>query len=147
MFYAITPRLCVPSLAPCVLVVEDDAMARNAMIRILTLAGFRTLAAETLAGAYERLPFQPDVVLTDLSLPDGSGVSLIRRIRERGEPITIGVVSGAGDELIDEANSLRPDAIFRKPLDVSRLIEWLKTADTARVSSDVLRVPPSFLTK
>jgi CheY-like chemotaxis protein len=131
MFYAVTPRLCVPSLAPCVLVVEDDAATRNAMLRFLTLAGFRTLAAETLAGAYEHLPFQPDVVLTHLSLPDGTGVSLIRRIRQRGEPIMIGVVSGdADDSLVDEANSLRPDAIFRKPVDAPRLLEWLRTADT-----------------
>ena len=127
MLYAVTPRLCVPSLAPCVLVVEDDATARTAMLRMLALAGYRTLAAATLASAYEHLPFQPDILLTDLTLPDGTGVSLIRRIRERGEPIRIGVVSGAEDALIAEASALRPDAIFRKPVDVAGLIDWLAT--------------------
>jgi CheY-like chemotaxis protein len=97
------------------------------MLRVLTLVGFRTLAAATLAGAYEQLPFQPDIVLTDLSLPDGTGVSLIRRIRERGEPIRIGVVSGAEESLLAQANTLKPDALFRKPVDVPRLIEWLRT--------------------
>jgi DNA-binding response OmpR family regulator len=108
-----------------VLVVEDDATARSSMLRVLTLAGFRTLAASTLAGAYEHLPFQPDVVLTDLSLPDGNGTSLIRRIRDRKEPIAIGVVTGADDALLHVAASLQPDAIFRKPVDVPQLIAWL----------------------
>src|SRR5207253_296284 len=55
MVYAVTPRLCVPSLARCVLVIEDDASARSALLRLLTVSGFRTLAAATLAGAYEQL--------------------------------------------------------------------------------------------
>jgi CheY-like chemotaxis protein len=133
MFYAVTPRLGVPALAPCVLVVESEPTARCAMLRMLTLAGFRTLAAATLAAAYEHLPFQPDVVLTDLTLPDGSGLDLVRRLRHRREPVAIGVVTDASTAMLNAAAALRPDAIFAKPVDVTRVIDWLNDPTTTRI--------------
>jgi hypothetical protein len=53
-------------------------------------------------------------------------MGLIRRIRERGEPVAIGVLTAADHSLLDEAAALRPDAIFRKPADVPRMLAWLK---------------------
>ena len=139
MFYAVTPRLCVPALAPCVLVVESDPMASGAMLRMLTLAGFRTLAAATLAGAYEHLPFQPDAVLTDLTLPDGSGLDLIRRLRDRREPVAVGVVTDASTAALNAAAALRPDAIFPKPVDVTRVVDWLNDPTAPRIQGAVAR--------
>lgn len=140
MLYAVTSRLCVPALAPCVLVVESDSSARGAMLRMLTLAGFRTLQASTLAGAYEHLTFQPDFVLTDLSLPDGSGLELIRRLRKRREPVAVGVVSDASTAMLNAAAALRPDAIFPKPVDLLRVVDWIHGADSwRRASRDILR--------
>jgi CheY-like chemotaxis protein len=108
-------------------------MALGAMLRMLTLAGFRTLAAATLAGAYEHLTFQPDVVLTDLTLPDGSGLELIRRLRHRREPVAVGVVTDASTAALNAAAALRPDAIFPKPVDLTRVIDWLNDPTTARI--------------
>jgi CheY-like chemotaxis protein len=128
MFYAVTPRLCVPALAPCVLVVESEPLARGAMLRMLTLAGFRTLAA-----AYEHLPFQPDAVLTDLTLPDGSGLDLIRRLRDRREPVAVGVVTDGRTTALNAAAALRPDAIFPRPVDLTRVIDWLTDPTAPRI--------------
>ena len=51
-------------------------------------------AWERLAG--ERPPY--DVLLTDLKLPDGSGLELLARVRERGLPLAVVLITGAGDQ-------------------------------------------------
>jgi PAS domain S-box-containing protein len=55
----------------------------------------------TLAEAMERLtPDLPsfDIVLTDLLLPDGSGLELLSRIRERDLPLAVVIITGSGDQ-------------------------------------------------
>ena len=125
MLYAVSPRLCVPSLARRVLVVEDDPSIRGALRRLLTVGGFQPLVAATLTSACDQLAFQPDVVLTDLMLRDGNGIELIRRIRERDETAVVAVLTAANDALVAAAMALRPDAVFRKPFDPGALLAWL----------------------
>jgi DNA-binding response OmpR family regulator len=125
MFYAVSPRLCVPSLARRVLVVEDDLACRFALDRLLTFGGFQTLVAATFASACEQLAFQPDIVLTDLMLPDGCGLELVRRIRRRDETALVAVLTAGNDALVAEALALEPDALFRKPFDANALLAWL----------------------
>jgi DNA-binding response OmpR family regulator len=116
----------VPGLARRVLVVEDDKIALAALSRILMMSGYEVLCADSLARAAAQLVWQPDFVLLDLMLPDGSGLDLLARIRRRDEPICVAILSGAGEELMLRAARLRPDAVFRKPIDLGRLLEWLK---------------------
>lgn len=56
---------------------------------------------ETLAAAMERLTSNLsgfDIVLTDLLLPDGSGLELLSRIRERDLPLAVVIITGSGDQ-------------------------------------------------
>ena len=121
----LSPRHHVPQLAKRVLLVEDDAAIRGALLRLLTLAGFETLTASTLAGAFEHLAFRPDIVLTDLMLPDGSGLELLHRLRRRDEAVAVAVITAGDDHLVDAARACRPDAIFRKPFNVTDLMSWM----------------------
>src|SRR5215212_6897410 len=87
-----------------VLYVEDDA--RDADLTVRTLA--RTaphLTIETVSsiGAalarLQRIDPEPiDLVLTDVHLPDGDGVSLLNHIRENSLPLAVVIVTGMGDE-------------------------------------------------
>ncbi len=82
-----------------VALVEDDAATREHLAHALgSAAEFRVVASEgTLAGglaALERL--RPEIVLTDLGLPDGSGIELVRAAARAGAlPLVITVF---GDE-------------------------------------------------
>jgi len=71
--------------APLILIVDDD-VTTNEMIRtILTWAGFQTASAFDVAGALAGVREQhPDLILLDVSLPDGTGLDVCRRIQ--GEP-------------------------------------------------------------
>ena len=87
-----------------VLYVEDDP--RDAVLTQHTLA--RTAphivleSASSIAAAsarLERLASEPlDLVLTDMHLPDGDGLSLLNHIRENSLPLAVVIVTGVGDE-------------------------------------------------
>lgn len=61
---------------------------------------FELLHAETIAKGLDILDSHPDIelILTDLRLPDGSGLDLLDKINRRGMPIAVVLVTGQGDE-------------------------------------------------
>ncbi len=65
-----------------VLMVDDDADTRSALGAILTNAGAELRDAESAAAAMEVLrAWRPDLLVSDLGLPDEDGYTLMRRIR------------------------------------------------------------------
>lgn len=87
------------SQAITVLLVEDDAPTLWRLQDALAKAGFQVTAAATLAEARASLTASgPKVLLTDLQLPDGHGVDLIRETRQRFPETEIMVISILGDE-------------------------------------------------
>lgn len=83
-----------------VLLVEDDAPTRWRLQDALGKDGaFAVTAAATAAEARARLAqAAPRVLLTDLHLPDGHGLDLIRETRQRHPETEIMVISILGDE-------------------------------------------------
>jgi two-component system response regulator RegA len=112
------------------LIVEDDPDSSQMLARALNLEGFETDTAATVGQALIKLEkgLQPDAVIVDLRLPDASGGLLLRRIRRYNLPVKIAVVSGMDDPAshLDVAR-FPPDRIFKKPLDLAQLVEWLKS--------------------
>ena len=82
-----------------ILLVEDDPPTCLRLRDALASAGFQVTAAMTLGEARASLAQAPPrVLLTDLQLPDGHGVELIRETRQRFPETEIMVVSILGDE-------------------------------------------------
>ena len=82
-----------------VVLLEDDAPTLWRLQDALTKAGYQVRAAGTLAEARACLAQgAPKVLLTDLQLPDGHGVDLIRETRQRFPDTEIMVISILGDE-------------------------------------------------
>ncbi len=70
------------SAVPKVLVVDDDPTTCRTIEAILRRSGLRTVAAGDVAGALEAIGRErPDMLLLDVSLPDGSGIDLCRRLQ------------------------------------------------------------------
>jgi DNA-binding response OmpR family regulator len=109
-----------------VLVVEDDAASRRALVQLLQLSGFDVIMAATLADAVRQLSHKPDFVLLDLMLPDGTGASVLAYVREHAISTRVAVTTGVGDwkrALADCEHA--PDMVFTKPLDFDRVSQWL----------------------
>jgi two-component system KDP operon response regulator KdpE len=84
--------------APRVLVVDDEPQIVRALKIILRSAGYSVEAAETLSEAQSALAMRPpDAVVLDLILPDGTGVDLVKEVREWSR-LPILVLSAVGDE-------------------------------------------------
>jgi DNA-binding response OmpR family regulator len=70
-----------------ILVVEDDAPTRTFLADNLTADGYDLLVAATLSDALRALDYHHvDLVVIDVALPDGSGLELVRKVRESGGP-------------------------------------------------------------
>ena len=70
-----------------ILIVEDDVPTRTFLADNLTADGYDLLVAGTLRDALRTLEYhRVDLAVVDLGLPDGSGLELLRRVRESGGP-------------------------------------------------------------
>lgn len=116
-------------VGPTVLIVEDDAETRAALVRELTRRGYRVDEAPDGRSALERWAVRrPDVVLLDLGLPDIDGLTVIGRIRrEAATPIVI--LSGRYLEREKvEALERGADDYVTKPFGVDELHARLRVA-------------------
>jgi len=107
---------------PDALIVDDDTQTLQGLIDLVGREGFTARGARTIEEARTALGNGwPDVVLTDLRLPDGSGLDLLSELDSNGGTEVIVIT---GHESVDTAvEALRRGAkdYLTKPLDVSRL--------------------------
>lgn len=83
-----------------VLIVEDDAVIRQMVGTQLADRGVTSAATATLGEAREALGRQEfGIVILDSSLPDGSGLDLLRELRRSGSTTHVIVLSGATREV------------------------------------------------
>ena len=105
-----------------ILVVDDHRDTLRSMQLLLTRLGYQVLAAENMTDALRIAEEEQfDILLSDIGLPDGSGLELVRRIREtRNVPAL--ALSGFG---MDEDLQRSLDAGFSdhltKPVSLDRL--------------------------
>jgi CheY-like chemotaxis protein len=118
---------------PRVLVVDDDALIRDALRLLLEELGAGV--TEAAGGAEAILHLQAgrfDLVLCDLRMPEVDGFAVIRWIRDdrRSQDVPVVAVTavgpGAGPDRIREAGF---DAYLPKPFDLNDLVDALDSAD------------------
>ena len=121
-------RLPTPVLTGArVLVVEDDADTRDFLGFVLESAGVKLALAATAAEALERLTAETfDLVVSDLSMPDADGYTLIRRLRELDAAAgarrpAVALTAHAGPDDRRRALEAGFDAYLVKPVDAKDL--------------------------
>ena len=78
-----------------ILIVDDDAIYRNVLSRILKNAGYEVALAAGSQEALDLLKESPyDVLLTDIIMPTISGIELLRRVREMSPRIQVILMTG-----------------------------------------------------
>jgi len=101
-----------------ILLVEDDAVTLTLLTRLFRERGWQVSAARTVSEGLKLLDPPPDFILLDLTLPDGLGETILRKVREERLPTRVAVCSGVSDPLRHgHIRELHPEAMFQKPID------------------------------
>ena len=125
-----------------VLIVEDDATIRTALVRALTARQHSTMTAPTaMDGLQSLVEHRPDVVLLDLGLPDLDGASLLAMIRAVSDvPVIVVSARDEGAEIVALLNAGADDYLVKPfaadQLD-ARIRAVLRRAETVKVSGPV----------
>jgi PAS domain S-box-containing protein len=124
-----------------VLIVDDDPGLRDAIARTLSSRGYTPMAASTAQEALDRIAeCTPMVALIDLKLEKGSGMDLIRAVRERDWPTECIVLTGhASQKTAIEALNLGAYGYVQKPHDPEQLMMLIRGAFDKRRAEEMLR--------
>ncbi|MDQ6835716.1 MAG: response regulator transcription factor [Actinomycetota bacterium] len=123
-----------------VLVVDDDPPLRRMLARSLSAEGFEvTVAPDGGAALVAAERSAPDVIVLDVGLPAMDGLSVCRRLRGRGLPTPILMLT-ARDAVSDRVAGLEAgaDDYLVKPFAVQELIARLRALTRRGKSSDAL---------
>ncbi|HYM60874.1 MAG TPA: response regulator transcription factor [Thermoanaerobaculia bacterium] len=116
------------TIAPVILVVDDDPSIRESLSRELRAAGYTiTLANDGAEGLTSFQTRSPDLILTDLAMPRSDGFELIAAVRASSRvPIIVLSVRGADADKV-RALDLGADDFVTKPFSVTELLARVRT--------------------
>ena len=123
---------------PIVHLIDDDEAIRTSLSFVLEM---HDLPARTYASAPEFLAVAEGLtsgcVVTDVRMPEMSGLELVKRLKERGVRLPVIVITGHGDvPLAVEAMRAGVVDFIEKPFDDEVLLRSIRMALDAKVESD-----------
>jgi two-component system, response regulator RegA len=130
-----------------VLVVDDDALVRNALLRDFKHRGFQVDGASTVNEALEVARTSlPDLAVVDLRLQEESGFDVLQRLRDALPEVRVVILTAFGTiPLAVQALRLGAVDFLSKPLGADQIIEHLRShaapvkRSLARVEYDYIR--------
>src|SRR5580765_3832091 len=108
---------------PLILVVEDDDFLRPLIEEILQTKGYQVVTTETAKQALSLCQERTfDLVITDLSMPDMDGLTLIGALRRSHSNLPVLATSGAFNDALKIATMLGATGTLQKPFSPDDLL-------------------------
>jgi len=106
-----------------VLIIEDEALLARNMKTFLERRGYTVETADSVATGWKRYnELQPDAVLIDHNLPDGTGLSLIGEIRKRDRWTKLVMITAYGGvDVAVSAMKSGADDYLTKPVSLDEI--------------------------
>jgi DNA-binding NtrC family response regulator len=113
-----------------ILVVEDNRRIREGLLTLVERAGFQVAGAGDFDGAAELLRSERfDLLITDLDLPGGTGLDLVRQAKAfYPQMASILVTAIGGSEVRKQAQELELAGYFEKPYDPEALMSLVRSS-------------------
>jgi DNA-binding response OmpR family regulator len=120
-----------------ILIVDDEAVERNTLSRILELEGYQVTAVASGDDAITSLRLQPfDLMIVDLKMPGMGGMELLTMALNEFPQIRVVVLTAHGTlESVIEALRKRVDDYLLKPVHAEEIIESIRNALARSASS------------
>jgi two-component system response regulator FixJ len=115
---------------PVVHIVDDDEGLRESLAFLLRSAALEVRSFASAKAFLDALPRAvPGCVITDVRMPDMSGIELLRRLKELKLGVPVIVITGHGDiALAVEAMKMGAADFFEKPFDDDLLVASVRAA-------------------
>jgi DNA-binding response OmpR family regulator len=123
-----------------ILVIDDDDGSRCLIENALQFDGHQVqVATNGVSGMRLMRLERPDIVITDILMPDQDGLGIIRSMRQEFPEVKILAISGGGTvgslDLLVAAEHLGADATLAKPFVPEQLFESVKGLASARAQT------------
>ena len=117
-----------------ILVVDDDRRMAKTLVNIFQVKGYEVEAAHSGPEALEKVAGgRFDCVLTDIKMPEVSGVELYRAIKARQPDLPVVLMTAySTDRLVNEGLEEGAVAVLTKPLDINALLSFFSSLGRER---------------
>lgn len=126
-----------------VLIVDDDTMNRDLMLRRLSKRGFNVSLAEDGKGALSRINSEKtDLVLLDVEMPDMNGLEVLQILRQTYSPAQLPIIMVTGKASSDDvvsALAAGANDYVTKPIDFPVVLARIQTQLSRKHAEEALR--------
>ena len=124
-----------------IVIIDDEPKIRHGIEKLINDSFHRTHSVYGFGDPVAALEFlklqKADLVITDIRMPELSGLELIQEIRKSDKQIEIAILSGYSDfTFAQQAIDLKVGKYFTKPSDPDEIITYIQSFDQARQETE-----------
>lgn len=113
-----------------IVIVEDDIVIRESLKEILEMNNYEVMAIDSCLDLMKKVSeFKPDILITDIIMPDKDGIEIIIETKKVLPGIILIAISGGGridsESYLNTAKYLGADATLKKPFTHKELLDCI----------------------